>query len=199
MSHLFLSNAGTRCHTLFFSFTVLAFLSLLLLLTLIKKVCVGGGVPVGNCFDPLILPNAKFSSFYSFQYRQLLSSLHFYLWPSSCLLFSRDSEGGGGHGSTRGHMPPRLFVVQRCLGGGEESERKRRSRGTISPRRSHQQLWCGWKTAPGGFSSLADTVSLQLSLPIRRLALISHTPRHLAPSRQQGACDIKPNLFLTNL
>lgn len=106
---------------------------------------------------------------------------------------------GGGRGLTRGHVPLRCFVVQRCLGGGEESERKRRSRGTISPRRSHQQLWCGWKTAPGGFSSFADTVSLQLSLPIRRLALISHTPRHLAPSPQQGACDIKPNLFLTNL
>lgn len=152
---------------------------------LIRK-AVGGGGPVGNSFDPLILPNAKFSPFYAFQHSQLLtfpSSSSSFIPLHHCLF--QDSRGGGlgwggGHGLTRvAALLCCAWLFSRRRG---EWEHKGRSWGTISPRRAHQQLWGGWKRASGGFFSFADTVSLRRALPTRRLALISHTLRHLAPS-----------------
>lgn len=98
--------------------------------------------------------------------------------------------------------PRAAFIVKGCLLEGKEYlEQRRSSRGTISPPRSPQQLWSGWRQTLVASASTADTHSLRRSLPIHQLALISHT-RARARRRdtwhrlfQQGARDIKPNLF----
>lgn len=82
----------------------------------------GVRVPVGNCFDPLILPNAKFFCFYSFQNTEPLTHLSPSIsFPHPVFFFLGHSRGWGGHSLTCGQASLCCFVVQHCLFEGEES------------------------------------------------------------------------------
>lgn len=90
----------------------------------------GARFPEGNCFDPLILPDAKFFS--AFIHSKTHSSscppptLSPPFTPYTFFFFCRgggEGRGGrqsGGHGLTCGHASPCCFIVKGCLLEGKE-------------------------------------------------------------------------------